>query len=98
MCAGSFSIPERMNTVPISTARIAPIELKAWARLIRRSAESSGPNSTTKLLAPVSRKASPEATMNRASRNIQYRSMMAAGQNSRHPKLKRNRPSTNPVL
>ena len=53
----------------MSTPRLEPIGLKAWAKLSLRVPFSSGPMAMTKGLALVSRIDSPDARVNRAARN-----------------------------
>lgn len=67
MFTGSSSFG-RMSVAASSTPMFVPRGLKAWARLRRRVADSSGPIEMTKGFAEVSRMEHPAAMANRAPR------------------------------
>src|SRR5258707_13370967 len=85
LCAGVYSIPERMNAAPKVGTRAAPTALNDWAKFSRRSELSAGPRTVTYGLAPTSKKDCPEDITNNASKKNPYTLELAAGRNSSVP-------------
>ena len=96
--SASDVIAGRMSTAPSRTPMFAPTGLKAWARLSRCVALSSGPIAITNGLADVSRIESPAARTNSATRNGANSSSELAGMKSRPPMDARPSPVSTPVL
>src|ERR1035437_8208752 len=91
VCESVSLTPEKIKTVPIKPAVIAPSGLNACEKLSLRSLDPGDPNSAINGLAAVSRNDNPLAITNCAMRKSVYWPACAAGKNIQHPRSEERR-------
>src|ERR1700722_1748380 len=97
-CAAVYSMPDKMNALPMIGVTKAPTALNDCARFKRRSEDSGGPRIVTYGFAATSNTPCPHAITNSANKKNPYKRIDAAGINKNAPTAHVSSPARIPLL